>query len=69
MYTAVQAGLHLSAVVADLMVTVRRTYAFDHTLIPMADSIGSDDLKQANQPTAKSTVIDASLWGFLPYGR
>jgi len=69
MYAAVQAGLHLSAVVADLMITVRRTYAFDHTLIPLADSVGSDDLKQANQPTAKSTVIDASLWGFLPYGR
>jgi len=69
MYAAVQAGLHVSAVVVDLMITVRRTYAFDHTLIPTADSLDSADLKQANQPAVKSTVIDASLWGFVPYGR
>ena len=68
-YSALQAGLHMSAVLADIMLTVRRTYAFGHTLIPMADSVGSADLKQAEQPTAKSTVIDASLWGLLPYGR
>lgn len=69
MYTAVQAGLHASLVVVDLMLTIRRTYAFDHTLIPMADSLGSADLNQPGQPAAKSTVIDASLWGLVPYGR
>ena len=69
MYTSVQSGLHASGVIADLMVTVRRTYAFDHTLIPMAHSIGSDDLEQAHQPAAQSTALDASVWGFLPYGR
>jgi len=69
MYTSVQSGLHISGVVAELMVTVRRTYAFDHTLIPMAHSIGSDDLEQAHQPAARSTALDASLWGFLPCGR
>ena len=69
MYTAAQAGLHLSAVIADLMITVRRTYSFGHSFIPTADSVGSDDLAQANQPNAKSTVLDANLWGFLPCGR
>lgn len=64
-----QAGLHVSAVVADLMLSVRSGYAFDHTLIPVADSVGSGDLDQPNRPAAESELIDASLWGFVPYRR
>jgi hypothetical protein len=66
---AAQAGLHLSAVLIDLSVIVRRTAAFEHTFIPVRDSVRSRDLEQANQAGAKSNVVEASLSGALPYGR
>ena len=68
-YTAAQAGVHISAAIVDLAVMVRRNDAFEHTLIPAADSVRTSDLEQPKQPAAKSTVIDASLWGVLPLGR
>ena len=68
-YTSMQAGLHLSAVLADLMVALRRSYAFSDTFMPVADSVGEGDLRQPNRPAARSTTIDATLSGFAPYRR
>jgi hypothetical protein len=66
---ALQAGLHASVVLADLTVMVRRTYAFNHTFIPVSDSVRAGDLDQPGRANATSDVVNASLSGFIPHGR
>lgn len=58
-----------SVVLAELTLALRRSYAFRDTLVPVANSVRAGDLDQPNRPAARSTTIDASLWGFIPYRR
>lgn len=58
-----------SVVLAEFTLALRRSYAFSDTFIPAADSVRAGDLDQPNRPAARSTTIDASLWGFIPYRR
>jgi hypothetical protein len=69
MYAAVQAGLHAKVVLVDLTLVMRHAYSFDHTLIPVRDSVRADELEQPGRGRARSNVIDASVSGFLPHGR
>jgi len=68
-YLSGQGGLHLSAFVADLTISFRRTSPFQHNWLNVADSIQYSELSRGTGRRATPTLLDASLWGFIPYGQ
>jgi hypothetical protein len=68
-FSSFQAGLHASLVVVDAMITWRRTYSFSHGLIAELASVSAADLERSGTSKLQYDVLDASLWGFIPYRR
>lgn len=68
-YAHVQSGLHLSAFIADLYISYRRTYSLTHGLMPAASTVSTDDLDASSKNKVRYNVLDADMWGFLPHGR
>lgn len=68
-FGGVQGGLVASVAIVQLSASVRRTNSFSHGFIPVRDSIASGDLTQVGSPKAHYSTFDATLTGFIPYGR
>lgn len=68
-YGNLQGGLHLSAFIAELYVSYRRTYSLTHGLLPHVTTVSDDDLDAGSKNKVRYDTLDADMWGFIPYRR
>jgi hypothetical protein len=68
-YANLQGGLHLSAFIADLYISYRRTYSLTHGLLPNASTVSDDDLDANSNNKVRYDALHAQMWGFIPYRR
>ena len=68
-YTNLQGGLHISAFIADLYISYRRTYSLIHGILPNARSVSEDDLNASSKNKVQYNALDAEMRGFIPYGQ
>lgn len=64
-----QAGLRGSWMIAEGFLTVRRTASLTHRAVGAAREVSSETLERNGASGAAYTVIDADLWGCIPFGR